>query len=81
MVRGVPTLAVAHELCRKGKELSSEQAQLLKLMGVKMVVFRVGLLARWDSATGQVEQVADGGISVEEKVDGAEEGRADEMSE
>lgn len=78
MVKGVPTLAVAHELCRKGKSLSSEQAQLLKLTGVKMVTFQVELLARWDSATGEVEQIAGGGISVADKVDGGEE---DEMYE
>jgi len=70
MVRGVPTLSVGHELCKEGKELTGEQAQLLKLMGVKMVVFRVGLLARWDAESGEVEQV---GVS--------EEKEEDEMSE
>ena len=75
MVRGVPTLTVTHELCKKGKVLTGEQAQLLKLTGVKMVTFRVGLLARWESVTGEVKQV---GNSVDEKADEAE---ADEMSE
>ena len=70
MVRGVPTLTVAHELCKKGKVLTGEQAQLLKLTGVKMVKFRVGLLARWESVTGEVKQV---GISVDEKVDEADQ--------
>ena len=41
-----------HKLCEKGKTLTSEQAQLLKLIGEKMVEFKVGLKARWDSATG-----------------------------
>ncbi|KAF5340646.1 hypothetical protein D9611_007514 [Ephemerocybe angulata] len=57
MVRGVPTLTAPHKLCEKGKQLSAEQAQLLKLIGEKMVVFRVALLARWDSATGEVTQM------------------------
>ena len=70
MVKGVPTLTAPHELCKKGKTLTSEQAQLLKLTGVKMVTFRVGLLARWDSATGEVVQIEDGGIPAEEKVEG-----------
>lgn len=70
MVKGVPTLTAPHELCKKGKTLTSEQAQLLKLTGVKMVTFRVGLLARWDSATGEVVQIEDGGIPAEEKAEG-----------
>lgn len=60
MVKGVPTLAVAHELCKTGQTLTSEQAQVLKLTGLKMVNFRVGLLARWNSGSGQVEQVVSG---------------------
>jgi mRNA turnover protein 4 len=71
MVRGVPTLTVAHEVCKKGKALTSEQAQLLKLTGVKMVMFRVGLLARWESATGGAEQIVGGGFAVEDEADGA----------
>ncbi|KAF9533221.1 ribosomal protein L10-domain-containing protein [Crepidotus variabilis] len=67
MVKGVPTLTATHELCKKGKTLTSEQAQLLKLTGLKMVTFRVGLLSRWDSTTGQVVQIEGGGISDEEK--------------
>ncbi|KAG7088323.1 hypothetical protein E1B28_012332 [Marasmius oreades] len=54
MNRGVPTLEIPHNLCEKGKPLTAEQAQLLKLIGEKMVVFRVGLIARWDAATGEV---------------------------
>ncbi|KAF9013538.1 ribosomal protein L10-domain-containing protein [Cyathus striatus] len=55
--RGVPTLTAPHKLCEKGKVLTAEQTQLLKLIGEKMVVFRVGLLARWDSTTGEVIQI------------------------
>ncbi|EEB94568.1 hypothetical protein MPER_06598 [Moniliophthora perniciosa FA553] len=54
MNRGVPTLEVPHKLCEKGKTLTAEQAQLLKLIGEKMVTFKVGLLARWEAATGGV---------------------------
>lgn len=60
MVRGVPTLDAPHRVCSKGKPLTPEQAQLLKLIGEKMVVFRVRLRARWDSVTGEVEQVEGG---------------------
>ncbi|KAF8133756.1 hypothetical protein EV363DRAFT_1324561 [Boletus edulis] len=62
---GVPTLETSHKVCDEGKALTSEQAQLLKLMGEKMVVFRVGLKARWDSVTGLVTQIE--GVSVEEQ--------------
>ncbi|KAI5116425.1 hypothetical protein M0805_008896 [Coniferiporia weirii] len=57
MVRGVPTLGAPHRLCTKCKTLTSEQAQLLKLIGEKMVEFRVCLRARWDATTGEVEQM------------------------
>ena len=83
MVRGVPTLTAPHELCKKGKVLTTEQAQLLKLTGVKMVTFRVALLSRWDSTTGEVVQIENGGLSAEEKdAAGEEEEDGDaEMSE
>ncbi|KAK1226298.1 mRNA turnover and ribosome assembly protein [Marasmius sp. AFHP31] len=54
MNKGVPTIDVPHKICEKGKTLTAEQAQLLKLVGEKMVEFKVGLLARWDAATGEV---------------------------
>jgi len=57
MVKGVPTLTVPHKLCSKGKPLTSEQAQLLKLIGERMVEFRVRLRARWDSTTGDVVEM------------------------
>jgi len=82
MNKGVPTLTAPHTLCEKGKTLSSEQAQILKLTGLKMVTFRVGLLARWDSTTGEVVQIEGGGISSEEKAEvGDEADEAAEMSE
>lgn len=57
MVRGVPTLEAPHRVCTKGKPLTSEQAQLLKLVGEKMVVFQVHLKARWDSVSGEVVEI------------------------
>ncbi|KAF9060747.1 hypothetical protein BDP27DRAFT_1236311, partial [Rhodocollybia butyracea] len=53
---GVPTLQAAHKLCENGKVLTAEQAQL-KLVGKRMVTFRVGLIARWNATTGQVTQM------------------------
>lgn len=77
MIKGVPSLTAPHRLCEKGKVLTSEQAQLLKLTGLKMVTFRVGLLARWDSTTGKVVQIEGGGIPEEERA-GAGGGDEDE---
>lgn len=68
MNRGVPTLTAPHKLCTQGKVLTAEQAQLLKLIGEKMVVFRVGLIARWDSTSGEVEQIDNPRISSDEKM-------------
>jgi mRNA turnover protein 4 len=59
MNKGVPTISTPHQLCQEGKELTGEQAQLLKLIGVKMVVFQVGLMARWDATTGDVVFLTD----------------------
>lgn len=75
MNKGVPTLNAPHKICEKGKVLTSEQAQLLKLIGERMVIFRVGLLCHWDSATGEVKEMEGGGIPEDE-----EEG-SEEMSE
>lgn len=57
LVKGIPTLTAPHQLCQKGKSLTSEQAQLLKLTGLRMVTFRVGLLSRWDAVSGEVVQL------------------------
>lgn len=85
MVRGVPTLENPHTVCTQGKVLTPEQAQLLKLIGVKMVKFRVGLRAYWHVATGEVVQVEDPELPEPEKVgehgDGDGDGGDDGMSE
>ncbi|KAH0832031.1 ribosomal protein L10-domain-containing protein [Lanmaoa asiatica] len=76
--RGVPTLETSHKICDKGKALTSEQTQLLKLIGEKMVVFRVGLKARWDSNTGVVTQVEGEVVSPEGQDAGDEDEEMDE---
>lgn len=72
MKRGVPTLDVPHTVCEKGRALSGEQAQLLKLVGIKMVTFKVGLRARWEAANGEVIQI-EGEDVVEDQLNGSEE--------
>jgi len=76
--KGVPSLRTPHKVCEKGKELTAEQAQLLKLIGVRMVEFRVGLIARWDALTGSVVQIEGDSLPQGEKGSEAEE---DEKSE
>ncbi|GJJ15729.1 hypothetical protein Clacol_010007 [Clathrus columnatus] len=57
LVKGVPTLTSEHVVCKKDQKLTSEQAQLLKLLLVQMVTFKVTLYARWDSKTGQIVEL------------------------
>lgn len=78
MNKGVPTLNTPHILCEKGKPLTAEQAQLLKLIGEKMVTFRVGLISRYDAASNEVVQI-EGARVPSENV--GEEGDEAEMSE
>ena len=73
MNKGVPSLHNPHQICQEGKLLTSEQAQLLKLIGEKMVEFRVGLVMRYDSATLEVEEMGGGGIRDEEKAEEEED--------
>ena len=83
MNRGVPTLHNPHQLCEKGKPLTAEQAQLLKLTGEKMAIFRVRLMARWDAGSGEVVQIDSEELAVEESAvdgDGVDED-GDGMSE
>jgi len=54
MNRGVPTLDVPHKICEQGRKLTPEQSQLLKLLGHKMVEFKIRLLGRWEKETGDV---------------------------
>lgn len=60
MQRGVPTLGAPHTVCQKGKTLTPEQAQLLKLLGERTVKFRVGMRAWWSKESGEVVDVEGG---------------------
>jgi len=72
MKKGVPTLENPHRICEKGKKLTSEQAQLLKLIGEKTVEFRVRLMGRWDKETGNIVMGPDV-EDTEDTVDGADD--------
>ncbi|KAG8769044.1 mRNA turnover and ribosome assembly protein [Serendipita sp. 397] len=54
--RGVVTLSTEQTVCEKGKQLTTEQAHLLKLFGVRTSVFRVSLRYLWDKETGDVKE-------------------------
>lgn len=75
----MPTLDVEHRVCEKGKVLTGEQAQVLKLVGEKMVRFRVRMRWYWERGSGKVVEVpieeVDEGLPVTEM---AEELQADE---
>lgn len=60
MVRGVPTLDREHVVCKEGETLSAEQAQILKLVGIKMGEFRMQLRWRWQKDGGEVVEVEGG---------------------
>ena len=44
------------EVCKKDKELSVEQCKILVHMGVKLSVFKIGLVCRWEKEDGSVEE-------------------------
>ncbi|KAF5369306.1 hypothetical protein D9758_002811 [Tetrapyrgos nigripes] len=81
MNRGVPTLTSPHKLCEKGKVLTAEQAQLLKLIGEKMVTFRVGLIARWEAGSGEVIQLDGPRMTTQQGEHGEAEDENDAMSD
>ncbi|KZT09389.1 mRNA turnover protein 4-like protein [Laetiporus sulphureus 93-53] len=81
MQRGVPTLETPHTVCEEGKTLNAEQAQLLKLVGIKMVRFRVGLRARWEAANGEVVQLGETEIAEDEVKTGEEADGEQEQGE
>jgi mRNA turnover protein 4 len=71
--RGVPTLDNPQTVCEKGKKLSSEQSQLLKLLGEKLVEFQVVLRARWSADDGDVTQIEGQELSGANGADGDED--------
>ena len=44
---GVVTLLGDYQVCREGEELSSDQAKVLQLLGIKMATFELTLCCRW----------------------------------
>ena len=45
-----------HEVCKEGRELTVEQCKILVHMGVKLAVFRIGLVCRWEKEEGAIEE-------------------------
>lgn len=86
LVKGVPSLGTPHLVCRKGDKLTAEQvsddlqirslpdlscqAQLLKLIGVQMSLFKVRLVGRWSEDEQWVEVA---GFAVEDDEAASEE--------
>jgi len=53
----IPTLAAPHTACEKGKVSTPGQAQLLKLIGVRMVRFKVGLRVKGEASSEEIIEV------------------------
>ncbi|KAF6222175.1 hypothetical protein HO133_001261 [Letharia lupina] len=66
LVKGKVELDGEFVVCREGEVLGSGQTTLLKMFGVAMAEFRVGVEAHWERETGKVTVVGDG---VEKKLD------------
>mmetsp|Transcript_25221 Transcript_25221/g.48222 ORF Transcript_25221/g.48222 Transcript_25221/m.48222 type:complete len:241 (+) Transcript_25221:220-942(+) len=45
------------EACKEGKELTVEQCKILVHMGVKLAMFKIGLVCRWEKEEGLVEEL------------------------
>ncbi|KZV63490.1 hypothetical protein PENSPDRAFT_691611 [Peniophora sp. CONT] len=73
MARGVPTLDVPHTVVVKGKAITPEQAQLLKLVGHRCVEFRVALRAWWEKSSGEITEVDEPEFRLDEGAVGAVE--------
>jgi len=78
LVRGVPSLDVAHVVCKEGDTLTAEQAQILKLLGEKLATFKVKLLARWTAETGAVVKLSEPAAPSQAAADEAVAGEEDE---
>lgn len=46
----------AWEVCKEGSELSVEQCKILVHMGVKLSLFKIKLVSRWEKEEGSVEE-------------------------
>lgn len=78
--KGVIMMHAQQTVCKKGDTLTTEQAQILKLLGVKMSIFRVALRWMWDKENGEVKE-HDTPLAEEEAANpagGEAEGESDE---
>jgi mRNA turnover protein 4 len=48
-----------HTVCKEGKEITSDQAQVLKLIEKKMANFQMTILAKWTKESGTFEKFAE----------------------
>ncbi|KAG9018095.1 mRNA turnover and ribosome assembly protein [Tulasnella sp. 427] len=55
LVKGVPTLSQSQIVCKEGDRLTSEQTQLLKLLGERLAEFKIRLAGYWSENDGWVE--------------------------
>jgi mRNA turnover protein 4 len=76
--KGVITMGGPQVVCRKGDTLTGEQAQILKLLGVKMSVFRVALRYIWDKETSEVKEHDEALDNRVEEEDAGKNGEDDE---
>ena len=60
LVKGKVELGGEFVVCREGEVLGSGQTTLLKMFGVAMAEFRVGIEAYWERETGEVTVVGEG---------------------
>lgn len=60
LVKGKVELHGEFVVCREGEVLGSGQTTLLKMFGVAMAEFRVGIEAYWERETGEVTVVGEG---------------------
>lgn len=68
LVKGKVELDGEFVVCKEGEVLGSGQTTLLKMFGVAMAEFRVGIEAYWERETGLVTVVGEGakrGLDVE----------------
>jgi mRNA turnover protein 4 len=59
LVQGKVQLLGDHTVCTKGKELSSDAAQILKLLGIKQAQFTVTVAAHWAKEGGKFVDCSD----------------------
>lgn len=56
---GKVVLLGRHTVCKEGKAITSDQAQVLKLIDKKLASFQMTVLAKWTRSTGAFEKLAE----------------------